>query len=31
MNMTIIKVVSSMFKKHKLFFVSVGSNRDIPI
>ena len=31
MNMTIIKVASSMFKKHKFFFVSVGNNRDIPI
>ena len=26
---TMIKVVSSMFKKHKLFFINVGSYRDI--
>ena len=25
MNMTMIKVISSMFKKHKLFFANVGS------
>ena len=31
MNMTMIKIVSSMFKKHRLFFVNVGSYRDIPV
>ena len=31
MNMTMIKVVSSVFKKQKVFFVNVGSYRDIPV
>ena len=31
MNMTMRKVVSSMFEQHKLFFIDVGSYRDIPL
>ena len=31
MNMTMIKVVNGMFKKHNFFFVGVGSFRDIPV
>ena len=31
MNMTMIKVVSSMLKRQKLFFVNAGNYRDIPV